>query len=248
MNGTLGEDIKYMLLYIQTFLKMHGFDTSFQDLFTFDISVFDIIVRFTAAAIMSAILAYIFNVVNKEKSNNFMMMQMFVLIAVAISGAMMIIGSNLARAFGLVGAVSIIRFRLSVKNPRDMAFVLITIIIGMASGLGYFSVAITVLIMGVIIALLMTWIMNYIKRKNSHRQNYEIKITFERHTTSREKIESEFKKIAISWDFKEFMESKGKRTLMYHVLVDDYNRMDELTKNIIHDDEKKITVTFRTIF
>ena len=49
-------------------------------------------------------------------------------------------GNNAARAFSLVGAVSVIRFRTPLEDTRDTAFVLFAVILGMASGVGYFEV------------------------------------------------------------------------------------------------------------
>ncbi len=48
----------------------------------------------------------------------------------------MVIGNNLARAFGLVGAMSIIRFRTAVKDSIDIAFVFFSLAAGMAAGSG----------------------------------------------------------------------------------------------------------------
>lgn len=55
----------------------------------------------------------------------------------------MVIGNNLARAFGLVGAMSIIRFRTAVKDVQDIVFIFFSLAIGMAAGIGQFMVAIT---------------------------------------------------------------------------------------------------------
>ena len=54
---------------------------------------------------------------------------------------MMIIGSNIARAFSLVGALSIIRFRTAIKESRDVAFVFMTMATGMAAGTGFYKEA-----------------------------------------------------------------------------------------------------------
>lgn len=51
---------------------------------------------------------------------------------------MMIIGSNIARAFSLVGALSIIRFRTAVKDVRDTAYLFFAIIVGMGAGTGFY--------------------------------------------------------------------------------------------------------------
>jgi uncharacterized membrane protein YhiD involved in acid resistance len=62
---------------------------------------------------------------------------------IAAAGAVMVvvIGDNPARAFGLVGLGSFIRFRSGISDPRDAAVMFVMIGIGMASGLGLFSMA-----------------------------------------------------------------------------------------------------------
>jgi uncharacterized membrane protein YhiD involved in acid resistance len=67
----------------------------------------------------------------------------------------MVIGNNLARAFGLVGAMSIIRFRTAVKETQDIVFVFFSLAVGMAAGAGLHVVAVTgtVLIGAVFMAL-----------------------------------------------------------------------------------------------
>ncbi|HEX4913962.1 MAG TPA: STAS domain-containing protein, partial [Vicinamibacterales bacterium] len=64
-------------------------------------------------------------------------------VLLCISGAMMmiIIGNNLARAFGIAGAASIIRFRTPVEDARDITILFLLMGLGMAAGLGAFAVA-----------------------------------------------------------------------------------------------------------
>ena len=64
-------------------------------------------------------------------------------VLLCISGAMMmiIIGNNLARAFGIAGAASIIRFRTPVEDARDITILFILMGLGMAAGLGALAVA-----------------------------------------------------------------------------------------------------------
>lgn len=59
-----------------------------------------------------------------------------------IALVMMIIGNSIARAFGLVGALSIIRFRTAVKDNRDIAYVFFAIAAGMAAGVGNYLLSI----------------------------------------------------------------------------------------------------------
>lgn len=64
-------------------------------------------------------------------------------VLLCISGAMMmiIIGNNLARAFGIAGAASIIRFRTPVEDARDITILFLLMGLGMAAGLGSLAVA-----------------------------------------------------------------------------------------------------------
>jgi hypothetical protein len=63
-----------------------------------------------------------------------------VLMSILIAMATQIIGDNVARAFSLVGALSIVRFRTAVPATRDMAFVLAAVVVGMAAGAGQYWV------------------------------------------------------------------------------------------------------------
>lgn len=64
-----------------------------------------------------------------------------VLLSVLIAMVSMVIGESVARAFGLVGALSIVRFRTVVEDTRDTAFVIFAVIVGMATGTGVLMVA-----------------------------------------------------------------------------------------------------------
>ena len=63
---------------------------------------------------------------------------------IAVAGALVVIviGDSLARAFGLVGLGTFIRFRAGIKDPRDVAILFTMIGIGMACGLGLLGLAI----------------------------------------------------------------------------------------------------------
>jgi hypothetical protein len=77
---------------------------------------------------------------------------------IIVSVIMLIIGSNIARAFSLVGALSIIRFRTAVKNPMDVGYLFFSMAVGMACGTQFYDIAIvtTFFISAVIIFLTVT--------------------------------------------------------------------------------------------
>ncbi len=57
-----------------------------------------------------------------------------VLLAVLIAMVTQVIGDNVARAFSLVGALSIVRFRTVVRDTQDTAYVILSVVVGMAIG------------------------------------------------------------------------------------------------------------------
>lgn len=84
-------------------------------------------------------------------SQSFSLTILFVTVIVAI--VMMVIGSSLARAFALVGALSIIRFRTVVKDTKDTAFVFAALAIGMAAGTSNYFLAATATLVITILAI-----------------------------------------------------------------------------------------------
>jgi hypothetical protein len=69
-------------------------------------------------------------------------LQSLFILAVCTTLIMVVIGSNIARAFSLVGALSIVRFRTAIKDPRDVGFVFAALAIGMACGTGFYAAAV----------------------------------------------------------------------------------------------------------
>ena len=81
-----------------------------------------------------------------------------IILCMLISIVMVIIGDSIARAFSLVGALSIIRFRTAIQDPRDIGFVFYALAVGMAVGAGNPSVAIlATFLIGIIILCLYHW-------------------------------------------------------------------------------------------
>lgn len=72
-------------------------------------------------------------------SQSFMLTTVFVTVIVAM--VMMVIGNSLAKAFALVGALSIIRFRTVIKDTKDTAYVFLALAAGMAAGTSSYVLA-----------------------------------------------------------------------------------------------------------
>ncbi|MEH6942322.1 DUF4956 domain-containing protein [Bacillus sp. JJ722] len=70
---------------------------------------------------------------------------------------MNIIAGNIALSLGMVGALSIVRFRTAIKDPRDTAYIFWTIAIGLGAGSG----SLVIIIIGTVLISLVCFIFNY---------------------------------------------------------------------------------------
>lgn len=103
---------------------------------------FEIIVNMCLALVLGLIISWVYRYTHKglSYSQSFTLTIVFVTVIVAI--VMMVIGSSLARAFALVGALSIIRFRTVVKDTKDTSFVFAALAVGMSAGTGNYFLGI----------------------------------------------------------------------------------------------------------
>ncbi len=88
------------------------------------------------------VVAYFYRQTHRGLSYSVSFVHAMILMGVTVAVIMLIIGSNIARAFTLVGALSIIRFRNAVKDSRDVAFIFLTMAVGMAVGTGFYLTAV----------------------------------------------------------------------------------------------------------
>lgn len=99
-------------------------------------SVLAIIGRLILAVIFSSILAF------RPRRNiplfqrNLYVAQTQILLAVVAAALMLIVGDNTARAFAIFAAVSLVRFRTNIRDPKEITVLLISLALGLAAGVG----------------------------------------------------------------------------------------------------------------
>jgi hypothetical protein len=99
-----------------------------------NIAPLDITIRLLVASVLGGVVAWIYRRTRKgpEISSSFPIT--LVLLAILIAMVTQVIGDNVARAFSLVGALSIVRFRTVVRDTQDTAYVIFAVVVGMAVG------------------------------------------------------------------------------------------------------------------
>ena len=98
-----------------------------------------ILVRILVAVLFGFAVALVYRFSHGRKQpDRLVFATTLILLSTLIAMVSMVIGDSVARAFGLVGALSIVRFRTVVDDTRDTAFVMFAVIVGMAAGTGLF--------------------------------------------------------------------------------------------------------------
>jgi hypothetical protein len=116
-------------------------DLNFQDL-TGTFSVGDIAIALTLSFVLSAAIGWVYRFTHRNVSYSQSYVQTLVILGMLISLIMLVVGSNIARAFALVGALSVVRFRNAIKETRDVGFIFLVMAVGMACGTRFYSLAV----------------------------------------------------------------------------------------------------------
>ena len=106
-----------------------------------DLNAQDVFIGMALSFVLTAILSRFSSNSKSSADSNKSLPQTMILLSTVVSLIMAVIGNSLARAFGAIGALSLIRFRTAIKNPRDLASLFMSISIGMACGSGYLRIA-----------------------------------------------------------------------------------------------------------
>lgn len=122
--------------------------SSLQDM-TNVFSIQDVVLTITLSFVLSLAIAWVYKTTYKGVSYTQSYVHTLIMMSMVVGVIMLIIGSNIARAFSLVGALSIIRFRNAVKDTRDVGYIFFAMAVGMACGTRFYLLAVlTTLIIG----------------------------------------------------------------------------------------------------
>ncbi len=106
------------------------------------VGVFEIVARLFLAVLLAAILAFRPRKNVRLFERNLYVAQTQILLGVVAAALMMIIGDNAARAFAIFAAVSLVRFRTNVRDPKEVTVLLVCLALGLAIGVGRWDLGI----------------------------------------------------------------------------------------------------------
>ncbi|EPY04996.1 hypothetical protein PAALTS15_22403 [Paenibacillus alvei TS-15] len=142
-----------------------------------------------------------------------------IILPVIVAMIILLIGNNIARAFSLAGAFSIIRFRSAPGDPRDIAYVLFTMAAGLACGVGMLGYAV---LFTVILCLLMILLsrFNFAANKRTYKL---LKVTIPENLVYEEAFTEVFARFGVGYELKKIRTAElgSLYELVYNVTLND---------------------------
>jgi uncharacterized membrane protein YhiD involved in acid resistance len=161
-----------------------GRNQTFQDFLvsqSVEISTWGFVINLLLAAILAITMGAIYIKYGTSLSNRKAFARNFVMVTMTTMFIITVVKSSLALSLGLVGALSIVRFRTAVKEPEELAYMFLAIAIGL--GLGADQRIITLLAFPIIIGIIM--LRKYVQKSNSHQNLF---LTISSHNPKRAEL------------------------------------------------------------
>lgn len=106
---------------------------------------------------LSQFIAWVYIYTHQGLSYSRSFVQSIILLTIVLALGLMVIGNNIVIAFGLVGALSVIRFRNILKDTRDTSFIFFALIVSMACGTQNYELALLGTLTFGVLALYLHW-------------------------------------------------------------------------------------------
>ena len=129
--------------------------TSLQDYFSLipTESVYGFLLNAILAILLSSVLARIYLIYGKTYSDRHLLARTFVVLSLTTMLVITVVKSSLALSLGLIGALSIVRFRTPIKEPEELVYLFYSLAIGIGLGAGRidFTIIMSIIVFGFII-------------------------------------------------------------------------------------------------
>jgi anti-anti-sigma factor len=162
----------------------------------------------------------------RERPQTQAMEQAQVLLCVSGALMMIIIGGSVARAFGIAGAASIIRFRTPVEDPKDITILFLLMGLGMAAGVGLFGVA----GLGTLFLCLCLALLNRIGAKRPRAMMAEVEADGREFPTAH--VQSVFARNHVIFEPREVSQGKA-LSVRYYALLDPDQSLESLSEQLM---------------
>jgi uncharacterized membrane protein YhiD involved in acid resistance len=200
------------------------------------VSSLEIIGRLLLAVLLSGILAF------RPRKNvplfrrSLYVSQTQILLSVVAAALMLIVGDNTSRAFAIFAAVSLVRFRTNVRDPKEITVLLISLALGLAAGVGRWDLGIALCLF----ALALLWMLEFNESAQSFR-SMELNVKTRNPDQTQEILKKIFRRKRIDAEVREMVpadEDKPIGSITYYLNLPLNLTTDELSDRILSADRE----------
>jgi uncharacterized membrane protein YhiD involved in acid resistance len=194
--------------------------------------------RLLLAALLGAALAFRPRRQVTSMKRNPYVAQTQILLAVVASALMIIVGDNAARAFGIFAAVSLVRFRTNIRDPKEITVLLISLALGLATGVGRWDLALVL----TLFSLAVLWLLEYREPEQVFRA-LDLKVNTTDIAATHEVVREVFEKHGFDSELRVLgrqNQENGDGNVVYSVDMSPTVTTDELSEEILARDAQHV--------
>ena len=183
------------------------------------------------ASLLAMCLSYMYTKYGQSISNRKLFANQFVLLAMITMLIITIVKSSLALSLGLVGALSIVRYRAAIKEPEELTYLFLAIAIGLGTGAD--QRVITVVAFVIISSILI--IRSILTKKDYADNNLFLTLIDEDSKLSMNEILTILNKHCLQVDLKRLDEEQNNSELTFHIKLDSSSSFQSITEELIEN-------------
>jgi len=205
---------------------------------TLDLNTF--IINLLVAAVLSVIIQIFYLKYSTTLSSKFEFSKNFVILGITTTIVITIVKSSLALSLGLVGALSIVRFRAAIKEPEELVFLFLIISTGLGCGAGQ----IEIVTVGVLFSLFAIFIYSkfFENKYLKFADTLNLAVISDKRLSEKEIDEQmeQLKKYSSKIELISFSKSGSNTTINYDIQLNEFSDLNKLIDNMQKDKTKVI--------
>ena len=203
-----------------------------------ELDLFSVIFNFIMCVLMSFIARLFYIKYSTSLTGKHHIGTVIPILSTIVFLVILIVKSSLSLSLGLVGALSIVRFRTPIKEPEELVYLFLSIAIGLGYAAGY--TFLTTIITLAILGMIFLWLSN---RKIDNKNEYNLILSWENESINFEKITDEIMEISSSLKLIRFNKGPLNKTASFMIVPNNDINLDKMIERIGALD-KNIEVNF----
>ncbi len=200
---------------------------------TIQISFTNFLINLFVTLLLSYLTRYVYIKFSPSLSNKKDFANNFIILGIATCIIITIVKNSIALSLGLVGALSIVRFRAAIKEPGELVYLFLIIAAGIGCGSGQIKITVVGILFSLFAIILSKKILN--SGEIVDQENYNILITLENNKDSKLEINSlnkDLREITNKIEFISLHKTSNEIILNYNAILDKSENVDDLIKKL----------------